>query len=90
MIGAFDQLPFIQTGYETLSPGTLIFHYTDGLVESADENVFISDEELVANLTKSIHLQVDDLNTKILSNIKSTHKANMNSDDITMLSIRIL
>ena len=90
MIGAFDQLPFIQTGYETLSPGTLIFHYTDGLVESADENVFISDEELVANLTKSIHLQVDDLNTKILSNIKSTYKANMNSDDITMLSIRIL
>jgi sigma-B regulation protein RsbU (phosphoserine phosphatase) len=90
MIGAFDQLPFIQTGYETLSPGTLIFHYTDGLVESAEEDVFISDEELVASLKKSMHLPVDDLNTKILGNIKSTYKAEMNSDDITMLSIRIL
>lgn len=68
----------------------MIFHYTDGLVESAEENVFISDDELVASLKKSMHLPVDDLNTKILGNIKSTYKAEMNSDDITMLSIRIL
>ena len=90
MIGAFDQLPFINTGIEILPPGSLIFNYTDGLVESADEDVFISDEELIGYLKKSMLLPVDDLNEKILSNIKSTFKAEMNSDDITILSIRIL
>ena len=90
MIGAFDQLPFINTGIEILPPGSLIFNYTDGLVESADEDVFISDEELIGYLKKSMFLPVDDLNEKILSNIKSTFKAEMNSDDITILSIRIL
>jgi phosphoserine phosphatase RsbU/P len=90
MIGAFDELPFINTGTEVLPPGSLIFNYTDGLVESADEDVFISDDELIAYLKKSMTLPVDDLNKKILSNIKSTFKAQMNSDDITILSIRIL
>jgi sigma-B regulation protein RsbU (phosphoserine phosphatase) len=90
MIGAFDQLPFINAGIEVLPPGSLIFNYTDGLVESADEDVFISDEELISYLKKSMFLPVDDLNEKILSNIKSTYKAQMNSDDITILSIRIL
>jgi sigma-B regulation protein RsbU (phosphoserine phosphatase) len=90
MIGAFDQLPFINTGIEILPAGSLIFNYTDGLVESADEDVFISDEELIGFLKKSMFLPVDDLNEKILKNIKSAFKAEMNSDDITILSIRIL
>lgn len=90
IIGAFDELPFIKTGIETLLPGSLVFNYTDGLVESDDENVFISDDELVGYLKKSLSLPVDDLNKKILRNIKNTWKAEMNSDDITMLSIRIL
>ena len=90
MIGAFDDLPFIRTGKETLSPGNLIFNYTDGLVESDEEDVYISEEELVEHLLKHKALPVDELNKKILQNIKSLHKANMNSDDITMLAIRIL
>ncbi|WP_026896989.1 PP2C family protein-serine/threonine phosphatase [Daejeonella oryzae] len=90
MIGAFDELPFIRMGKECLTPGTLIFNYTDGLVESAEEDVYISDEELVSHLLKFKGLPVDDLNKKILQNIKSLHKASMNSDDITLLSIRIL
>ena len=90
IIGAFDQLPFIHTGYEILPPGSLIFNYTDGLVESAEVDVYISDEELVGYLKKTMSLPVDDLNKKILSNIKSSYKAEMNSDDITILSIRIL
>ena len=90
IIGAFDDLPFIETGNEILPAGSLIFNYTDGLVESADENVFLSDDELVGYLKKSVSLPVDDLNKKILNNIKSSRKAEMNSDDITILSIRIL
>ncbi|MBC7744947.1 MAG: serine/threonine-protein phosphatase [Flavobacterium sp.] len=90
IIGAFDQLPFIKTGIEILPPGSLIFNYTDGLVESDLEDVFITDEELVQYLVKYKNLPVDDINKKILGNIKSAHKAEMNSDDVTLLSIRVL
>lgn len=90
IIGAFDKLPSVRVGTEILSPGSLIFNYTDGLVESANEDVYISDEELVDHLKNSCHLLVDDLNEAILRNIQLTNNARMNSDDITLLSIRIL
>lgn len=90
IIGAFDKLPSIRMGTEILSPGSLIFNYTDGLVESANEDVFISDEELVDYLTSNSNSSVDDLNEAILRNIQLNNNAKMNSDDITILSIRIL
>ncbi len=90
IIGAFDKLPSVRVGTEILSPGTLIFNYTDGLVESANEDVYISDDELVDHLMKNRSLSVDDLNEAILRNIQLSNNARMNSDDITILSIRIL
>ena len=90
IIGAFEKLPSVKVGTEILSPGSLIFNYTDGLVESANEDVFISDEELVDHLMKHSSSSVDDLNEAILRNIQLNNNARMNSDDITILSIRIL
>jgi sigma-B regulation protein RsbU (phosphoserine phosphatase) len=90
IIGAFDELPSVKVGTEILSPGSLIFNYTDGLVESANEDVYISDEELVDHLIKNSSLSVDDLNEAILRNIQLNNNARMNSDDITILSLRIL
>ena len=90
VIGAFDKLPSIRMGSEILAPGSLIFNYTDGLVESANEDVFISDEELVDHLIRNSNSSVDDLNEAILRNIQLNNNARMNSDDITILSIRIL
>lgn len=90
IIGAFDILPSIRVGREILSPGSIIFNYTDGLVESANEDVYISDEELVKHLLGSSHLMVDDLNECILRDIQSENNARMNSDDITILTIRVL
>lgn len=90
IIGAFDKLPSVRVGSEILSSGSLIFNYTDGLVESPNEEVYISDDELVEHLMNSSHLTVDDLNEAILRNIQLANHARMNSDDITILSIRIL
>lgn len=90
IIGAFDKLPSVRVGSEVLSSGSLIFNYTDGLVESPNEEVYISDEELVEHLLNNSHMTVDDLNEAILRNIQLANHARMNSDDITILSIRIL
>lgn len=89
IIGAFDILPAIHLGREILSSGSIVFNYTDGLVESPNEEVYISDEELVSHLMESCHLGVDNLNENILRSIQSQNNAKMNSDDITLLTIRV-
>ena len=90
IIGAFDALPKINVGREILTPGSVIFNYTDGLVESPNEEVYISDEELIKHLLKNKDLAVDSLNENILRDIQSANNALMNSDDITILTIRAL
>lgn len=90
VIGAFDELPVITTGHETLDIGSLIFNYTDGLVESADEDVYIMDDELLTWIQQNKHLSVDELNRNVLEGIQTSKNAKMNSDDVTLLSIKIL
>lgn len=89
MLGIFDDLPFVNTGRLTLAPNALIFNYTDGLIESPDEEVFIQEEQLVELLNKHQHLPVDEINTNILNDIQQTYAARMNSDDITLLTLKI-
>lgn len=90
VIGAFDELPVITTGHEKLESGSLIFNYTDGLVESADEDIYIMDDELLSWIMLNKHLPVDELNHNVLKGIQDSKNAKMNSDDITLLSIKIL
>jgi sigma-B regulation protein RsbU (phosphoserine phosphatase) len=89
IIGAFDTLPVINLGREVMTSGSIVFNYTDGLVESPNEEVYISDQELVSHLLESCHLEVDTLNENILRSIQSLNNAKMNSDDITLLTIRV-
>jgi phosphoserine phosphatase RsbU/P len=89
IIGAFDTLPSINLGIEILTPGSIIFNYTDGLVESPDEEVYISDQELVSHLMESCLLEVDNINESILKSIQNHNNAKMDSDDITLLTIRV-
>lgn len=90
VIGVFEQLPAINTGYEVLETGSLIFNYTDGLVESADEDIFITEEELLEGILAHKHLPVDELNHNVLLGIQESKNAQMNSDDVTLLAIKIL
>jgi sigma-B regulation protein RsbU (phosphoserine phosphatase) len=89
LLGSFDELPFINTGYLTVPPNALIFNYTDGLIESPDEDVFISEEELVQFLQLHRHVPVDVINKRILIDIQSSRMAKMSSDDITLLTIKV-
>lgn len=89
MIGAFDELPFINIGSEILPSGTLIFSYTDGLVESSDEEIYIDEDELAAIVVQNSDLSVDELNRQVFESIQKSKNAKMNSDDVTLLSLRI-
>lgn len=89
IIGAFENLPVINLGREWLTSGSIVFNYTDGLVESPNEEVYISDQELVGHLLESCHLEVDKLNEHVLRKIQSLNDSKMNSDDITLLTIKV-
>lgn len=89
IIGAFDSLPQIKVGHEILSPGSIVFNYTDGLIESSNEDVYISDEDLIGFLQNNRDLPVDSLNENILRDLQNANSAKMNSDDITILTIRV-
>ena len=90
IIGVFEELPFVNLGIETLGKGSLIFNYTDGLVESSEEDIYIDESELADFLVLNSNLHVDELNSRILANIKTTYNARMDSDDVTLFSIKIL
>lgn len=90
LLGTFDHLPFIKTGYLVVPPESLIFNYTDGLIESPDEDVFISEEELVHYLQTHRNDPVEIINKGILADIQSSRRVKMSSDDITLLTIKIM
>ena len=89
MLGIFDELPFVNTGKLSLQQNSLVFNYTDGLIESPDEEVFIMEDELVHYLKLHRHLSVEEINKNILSDIQNQYKAKMNSDDITLLTLKV-
>jgi sigma-B regulation protein RsbU (phosphoserine phosphatase) len=80
----------INVGTKILTPGSVIFNYTEGLVENSDEEIYISDEELIEYLLQNKGLPVDSLNKNVLNGIQSANNAAMNSDDSTILTIRVL
>ncbi len=80
----------INVGTKILTPGSVIFNYTEGLVENSDEEIYLSDEELIEYLLQNKGLPVDSLNKNVLNGIQSANNAAMNSDDSTILTIRVL
>nr|WP_237487919.1 PP2C family protein-serine/threonine phosphatase [Hufsiella arboris] len=89
VIGAFDELPFINPGNLVLQEDALIFNYTDGLVENSTENVFIDDDELAAFVVNHRKLAAGKLNKSVLNSIQNKHEVRMNTDDVTLLTIKI-
>ena len=52
--------------------------------------IYLSDEELIEYLLQNKGLPVDSLNKNVLNGIQSANNAAMNSDDSTILTIRVL
>lgn len=89
LLGVFDTLPFVNVGKQTIAPDTLIFNYTDGLIESFEEDIFISEEELARLVLKNSYERPEIINKGVLLDIQMSKTAKMNSDDITLLTLKI-
>jgi phosphoserine phosphatase RsbU/P len=89
MIGVFDELPFLNQGEVDIEPGSLIFNYTDGLMDYDVPTPKIWDEDkLLDFVIANGNLSPDKFNQTLLDHLNLIIKGKP-IDDITLLTIRI-
>jgi len=89
MIGAFDELPFLNQGEVDIEPGTLIFNYTDGLMDYDIPATKIWNEDKLLNfVVNNGNLSPDKFNQTLLDHLNLIIKGKP-IDDITLLTLRI-
>jgi sigma-B regulation protein RsbU (phosphoserine phosphatase) len=89
MIGAFEQLPFLNEGEIDIEPGSLLVNYTDGLLdfEPYGDKIWNEDELMDFVLTNG-ELSPDNFNQLLMDHLNIGIKGKP-IDDITILTLRI-
>jgi len=89
MIGAFEELPFINQGEIDVEPGTLIINYTDGLMDyEVDQGKQWNEEQLVKFVINNGAHSPDRFNQMLMDHLNLVVKGKP-IDDITLLTLRI-
>ena len=90
LLGAFEELPFLNKGKVQIEQGDLFFSYTDGVTE-----VFNEEEEeygevrLSEFLEKNRERKLSDLHQTLIKELNVFRGTKEYFDDLTMLSLRI-
>lgn len=89
MIGAFDELPFLNEGEIDIEPNSLFFNYTDGLMDHELQNFKAwSEERLLEFVIANGELPPDAFNDAMMQHINVVIKGKP-IDDITLLTVKI-
>jgi sigma-B regulation protein RsbU (phosphoserine phosphatase) len=89
MIGVFEELPFLNQGEIDIDPGSLVFNYTDGLMDyEVQNNKTWNEEKLLDFLIQYGELSPDRFNQTLLDHLNLVIKGKA-IDDITLLTLRI-
>ncbi len=89
MIGAFDELPFLNQGEVIVEPGSLLFNYTDGLMDyDVPTPKLWNEDKLLDFVINNGKLSPDKFNQTLLDHLNLIIKGNP-IDDITLLTLRI-
>ncbi|MFD2144247.1 PP2C family protein-serine/threonine phosphatase [Mucilaginibacter antarcticus] len=89
MIGAFEDLPFINEGEIDIEPGSLLVNYTDGLVDIEPSGDKVWGEDQLNDFVLSHgELSPDAFNQALMDHLNLNIKGKP-IDDITILTLRI-
>ncbi|WP_179414327.1 PP2C family protein-serine/threonine phosphatase [Mucilaginibacter sp. E4BP6] len=89
MIGAFEELPFLNQGEIDIDPGSLIFNYTDGLMDYESQGPKSWNEEKLRKFVlQHGNDSPDSFNQTLLDHVAHLTKGKA-IDDITLLTLRI-
>ncbi|HVS90513.1 MAG TPA: PP2C family protein-serine/threonine phosphatase [Mucilaginibacter sp.] len=89
MIGTFDELPFLNEGEVDVEPGSMIFNYTDGLMDyDVPAHKVWNEDKLLDFVIENGELSPDKFNQTLLDHLNLIIKGKP-IDDITLLTLRI-
>jgi sigma-B regulation protein RsbU (phosphoserine phosphatase) len=89
MLGVFEELPFINQGEIDIDPGSLLFNYTDGLMDYEYQGTKTwNEDKLMKFLLQHGEQSPDHFNQDLLDHLKVVTK-DKPIDDITLLTLRI-
>ncbi|PTQ99877.1 sigma-B regulation protein RsbU (phosphoserine phosphatase) [Mucilaginibacter yixingensis] len=89
MIGAFENLPFLNQGEIDVEPGSLIINYTDGLMDyEVDQTKQWNEDKLIEFTINNGEQQPDRFNQLLMDHMNLVIRGKP-IDDITLLTLRI-
>jgi len=89
MIGAFENLPFLNQGEIDVDPGSLIVNYTDGLMDyEVDQTKQWNEDKLIEFAINNGEQQPDRFNQLLMDHLNLVIRGKP-IDDITLLTLRI-
>ena len=90
VLGAFDPLPFINEGFITDLDEFLLFLYTDGMVETSNEQgEEYGDARLQSFLEKHSGSDLREIHSNVMNDLDDFKGSNVYLDDITLLSCKL-
>ncbi len=90
VIGAFEKLPFIQEEEVDLNSGSLLFCFTDGLVDlKNDKGDYFDENRVQAFIMENINKEPEVLNNQLMKEINNFKESQDFVDDIAILTCKI-
>ena len=89
IIGAFDELPFLEVNEIALEKESIIINFTDGVSEIKNfEEEDYTEERLVQFTCENFNESIEDFNNKLIQELRQFRGSEYFSDDVTILSLR--
>jgi len=91
-LGMFEDLPFVNEGVVDVMPNSVLFCYTDGIVEQENDKGDVFSLEILMDmiLKNEDAFTMKDLHFRVLDSFNDFRKDTESIDDVTLLSCRIL
>jgi sigma-B regulation protein RsbU (phosphoserine phosphatase) len=90
LLGAFEELPFLNHGTVEVASGDMIFTYTDGITEVFNiQGEEYGEDRLSAFLEINRALDLNILHKKLIAELDEFRGEKNYTDDLTMLSLRL-
>jgi len=90
VIGAFEKLPSIQEETIKIKTDTLLFCFTDGLIDLKNEaGEYYDDDRLINFVTDNASLETEEFNQKLITDLEEFKGSQEYVDDIALLTAKI-
>ena len=90
ILGAFDEIPFVEEGKVTIDQEALVLLFTDGLIELRNDQGEFVDEEYSADFVlKNCHLSAKEFNDRMMEELELFKGKRKFDDDFTVLTCKI-